>query len=229
MKWGPLFFFVLVAVAGSFFIKPAYYAIRYPVAKEPASYEIDVSYEPVQTSIKKESFTELDRGGKTVTLIPVADYEIWARAIINETYPNLWNVGHGLDDLLTNDLVLVWGKVAENRYLERIKFSHQWSYMTFKYKDDELNSDPGYDYISNHVSSNHLIAANKNIDHALRRVGQHDLVRIKGYLINIQGPGQSLIQTSAVRTDNWRSGQGNTGGSEFIYVTELQNGNFLFR
>lgn len=224
-----LLFLILVAVTSSFFVKPAYYAIRYPVIEELASNDINISNEPVQTSTKRELFSVLDKEGKTVTLIPVADYEIWARVIINETYPNFWNVDRGLDNLLTNDLVLVWGRLSEERYLKKIKFSHQWTYMTFKYTDEELNRDLGYEYIPNHVSSNHLIAANKNIDHALRRLQKNDTVRIQGYLVNIQIPGQPIIQTSTVRTDNWRAGQGNTGGSEFIYVTKLQKENKLYK
>lgn len=224
-----LLFLALIAVASSFFVKPAYYAIRYPVIAELTSDNINISNEPVQAGTKGELFSVLDREGKAVTLIPVADYEIWAKVIINETYPNFWNVGHGLDNLLTNDLVLVWGRLSEERYLKKIKFSHQWTYMTFKYTDGELNRDPGYEYISNHVSSNHLIAANKNIDHALRRLQKNDIVRIQGHLVNIQISDQPIIQTSTVRTDNWRAGQGNTGGSEFIYVTELQEGDKLYK
>lgn len=205
-----------------------YYPLRYPAIAQSTENKINVFGEPLQEKTAKEFFEFKNRNGEKVTITPVVAYDISARVIINERYPNFWNVAE-LDNLLTNDLVLVWGRLSEDRYLKKIKFSHQWTYMTFRYTDKELNSDPGYEYISNHVSSNHLIAANKNIDHALRQLQRNDVVRIKGYLINIQTPDKPLIQTSTTRTDNWRQGEGNTGGSEFIYVIEMQKGDRLYR
>ena len=199
-----------------------YYEIRYPVKGEKTTNSIDVSKEPTQGDTNAKPLTVENRKGSQVELTPVATYDIEARVIINETYPNFWNVCCGLDDLLTNDLVLVWGRFAENKYLKKVRFSHQWTYMTFSYQDPSLNTDPGYEYLSSHASSNHLIASNKNIDHALRRLGKNDLVRIRGYLVDVKIPGEQLIRTSRARTDNWIPGQGNRGGSEFIYVKELQ-------
>ena len=94
--------------------------------------------EPLQEKTNKEAFEFKNRNGEKVAIIPVAVYDISAKVVINERYPNFWNVAE-LDNLLTNDLVLVWGKLFENRYLKKIKFSHQWSYMTFKYADEKLN------------------------------------------------------------------------------------------
>jgi len=101
--------------------------------------------------------------------------------------------------------------------------------MTFRYTDQRLHQELGLDYISSHVASTHLIGATPNIANALRQIRKNDVIHIKGFLINIQIPGETLVKTSLVRTDNWIPGQGNTGGSEFIYVTELQNGDRLFK
>lgn len=205
-----------------------YYPLRYPAISQFTENKINVFGEPLQEMVVKKAIQVENRKGEKVNIVPVATYDISAKIIINERYPNFWNVA-GLDDLLTNDLVLVWGRLSEGRYLEKIKFSHQWTYMTFSYTDEELNSDLGNEYIKNHVSSNHLIAANKNIDHALRQLQRNDLIRIQGHLVDIQISDQPIIHTSTVRTDNWRMGQGNTGGSEFVYVTELQEGNRLYK
>lgn len=209
-------------------IQQGFYALRYPATGEKTTHLIDPSVEPVQEEARQDSFFVKDREGRDVELIPVARYDIEALSVIDRAYPRI-DVGAPVGDVLTADLVLVWGRLAEEQYLQHVRFAHQFTYMTFKYSEPSLDRDLGYDYISSHVSSNHLIAANPNIAHGLRRIGKNDPVRIKGYLVNIQIPGAPVIPTSTVRTDNWRQGEGNRGGSEFIYVTELQLGRDIYK
>jgi len=209
-------------------IQQGFYAIRYPATGEKTAHQIDPSVEPVQEDVLQDSFFVKDREGRDVELIPVARYDIEALSVINRAYPRI-DVKAPVGDVLTTDLVLVWGRLAEEQYLRHVRFAHQFTYMTFKYSEPSLDRDLGYDYISSHVSSNHLIAANPNIAHGLRRIGKNDPVRIKGYLVNIQISGTPVIVTSTVRTDNWRQGEGNRGGSEFIYVTEMQRGSDIYK
>ena len=230
-----IYFVILTAVAILLLIlnfktiSAYFYQFRYPATAVTIADLIDANIEPKQEAVNQDLIYITDRKGRQSELIPVATYDIQAKVAINARHPQSVKIGNFLDDLLTNDLVLVWGKIADDYYLKRINFSHQFAYMTFKYKDPDLNQDPGQEYIFTHVSSNHLIAANTNLDHALRQLQKGDIVRLKGYLVNITGADKTLINTSTVRTDNWQQGEGNTGGSEFIYVTELQNGDRLFK
>lgn len=218
----------LVVYFGYPYVREGYLAIRYPTSGQYSGELIDVSSEPLQEETDAVPFFIEDREGRSVEIIPVATYDIQARVVINRGLPR-YDARTPLGDVLTNDMGLVWGGVARDDVVDRIKFSHQFSYVTFRYNDRELHEEFGFEYISDHIASNHLIGANSNIDHALRRLGKGDIIRVKGYLINIQIPDEPLIETSVVRTDNWRAGEGNTGGSEFIYVTELQAGSQLYR
>ncbi len=204
------------------YFSPLYYLTIYPASSSSAATPIDTDIEPLQENINIPEFSVQDRKGRTVKIIPVASYDIQARVAVSQNYPNYFNVT-GLDDVLTDDMALVWGKFADKNVMKKVTFSHQWTYSTFEYNDRKLNEDIGLTYLSQHFSSNHTVAADKNIDHALRRIRKYDPVRLKGYLINMDVPGiQDEVKTSLVRTDNWIPGQGNRGGSEFIYVTELQ-------
>ncbi|MDP3697885.1 MAG: hypothetical protein Q8R55_07860 [Candidatus Taylorbacteria bacterium] len=207
---------------------PLYYITLYPASSNRAIRPVNVYEEPFQRRTDKEPFFVNDQKGKRVKITPVAEYEIQARVAINRTYPNYFNVVE-LENLLTNDMALVWGKFAEDRIMKKMKFSHQWTYSGFRYTDPVLNQEPGLQYLSEHFSSNHLVAANKNIDHALRQAGKGDRIRVAGYLVNIKITGLPEIKTSLVRTDNWTPGEGNRGGSEFIYVTEFQNGDRVYK
>lgn len=189
---------------------------------------INLRLEPLQEDIKEPEFTIADRKGRSVKIFPVASYDIMARVAISRNYPNYFNVVE-LEDVLTNDMALVWGKFGDKNIMKKVTFSHQWTYSGFSFKDPELSEEPGLDYLSKHFSSNHTVASNKNIDHALRRVKKYDRIRMKGYLINLEIPGLPLIKSSLVRTDNWVPGEGNRGGSEFIYVTELQIEDRVYR
>lgn len=207
---------------------PLYYITLYPASSSRAIRPVNVYQGPLQQGTDKEPFFINDRKGIKVKITPVAEYEIQARIAINRTYPNYFNVVE-LEDLLTNDMALVWGKFAEDRIMKKMKFSHQWTYFGFRFSDPALSQEPGLQYLSEHFSSNHLVAANKNIDHALRQAGKSDRIRAAGYLIDIEISGLPEIKSSLVRTDNWIPGEGNRGGSEFIYVTEFQNGDRVYK
>lgn len=219
---------LLIAGILVFWNSPLYFIVFYPVSFERIQHGVSTYGEPFQEDIQKEPFTVKDRDGRDVKITPVASYDIQARVAVNRNYPNYFNVVE-LENLLTSDVALVWGRFAEDRIFKRVKFSHLWTYSTFRYNDPELSKDPGLQYLSEHFSSNHLVAGSKNIDHAFRRIRKGDRVRISGHLINIDIPGLKTIKTSLVRTDNWTPGEGNSGGSEFIYVTEFQNGDRLYK
>lgn len=219
---------VLLAGAGMVILNnrfSLYTRFRFPTQSDVANESIRTSEEPLQTLITHDEILVQDRQGRTISLLPIADYDISARVIINHPYSRWVRSGLTVEDLLTTDLVLGWGLLADMNYIKRISFSHQFLYMTFQYHDPALDKNPGLLYILDHVSSNHIIASNKNIRNALQQIRTYDIVRIRGYLIDIAIPGEPRINTSRIRTDNWQRGQGNTGGSEFIYVTKLQIGN----
>jgi len=193
---------VVVAAAVYFgfpYVQQGYYAVRYPTTSEYTNQSIDPSVEPIQGSTSEDAFFVTDRKGRNVQILPIASYDIQARVVINRGLPR-YDVKSPLGDVLTNDLVLVWGRVAQEENVKKIKFSHQFTYMTFKYNDRDLHEELGLDYISSHVSSNHLIAANSNIDHALRRLRKNDIVRIRGHLVNIQIPDFPTLQAFKARS-----------------------------
>lgn len=221
-------FLAIIFLLLAWWFSPLYYITVYPARSENATRRIDVYQEPVQESLEIDPFLITSRDNTPVTLIPVANYEINARVAINRTYPNYFN-SEDFEDFLTSDMALVWGEFAENAVFKKVKFAHQFMYSTFRYYDNEISQKPGLQYLSEHFSSNHIIAKNKNIDHALRRAKKGDHVRIKGYLVNIEIPDRETIKTSLSRKDNWTPGEGNSGGSEFIYATEFQLGNDLYK
>ena len=90
-------------------ISAYFYQFRYPATATSATEAIDASLEPKQEAVSKDSIFVTDRKRRRSELMPVATYDIQAKVAINARHPQSVKIGNFLDDLLTNDLVLVWG------------------------------------------------------------------------------------------------------------------------
>ena len=90
-------------------ISAYFYQFRYPATAVTIADLIDANIEPKQEAVNQDLIYITDRKGRQSELIPVATYDIQAKVAINARHPQSVKIGNFLDDLLTNDLVLVWG------------------------------------------------------------------------------------------------------------------------
>ncbi|MBQ8913962.1 MAG: zinc ribbon domain-containing protein [Lachnospiraceae bacterium] len=170
--------------------------------------------EPVQE--ETVGYIEKDIAGYEVSFYPQYNYEIEALVVHTKNY-------HGLelgDRLAPRDIALAWGKVAE--YNDKINF-HWRQYGRFLYWNvksyDELAPVESTEYVSSHISNNHLIAADNSVKRKIRRIKKGDHIKITGYLVNVDA------ENNAGRTFFWNSSTTRTdtgdGACEVIYVTDV--------
>ena len=171
--------------------------------------------DPVQEENYK--YFEKDIGGYEVSIYGIYSYEIEALVVHMKDY-----YGLSLQNRLSpRDAALAWGRVAELN--DTIDFNwkqhHRWvRWKVDNWEDIELAG--GMDYISSHLSNNHLIPANKSVKHKIKRLKMGDHIKLTGYLVNVDAENKAgkivTWDSSTTRDDT------GDGACEVIYVTDIQ-------
>ncbi len=170
--------------------------------------------DPVQTEASGETY--LSVGGYDMTVQFLYEYEI--EALVVSTH----NAHDGTGaKLAPRDIVLCWGSVAALN--ETIDFHwnqsgrfYSWHVDTY----DEVNAAGGVQGVNEHSSNNHLVPADSRIRRQINSIKTGDHIRLKGYLINIDGTA-SNGSTFYWYSSTTRSDTGNHS-CELIYVTEVE-------
>ena len=168
--------------------------------------------------IQKETtgYIEINMAGYEVSIYPQYTYEIEALVVHTKNYP-----GFGLGNRLSpRDIALAWGKVAE--YNKKINFhwkqSGRWVSWSVK-SYDEIEAIGGTDYVSSHLSNNHLIPSNNSVRRKIKKIRKGDHIKLTGYLVNVDAEnkkGKTFIWDSSTTRDDTGD-----GACEVIYVTDV--------
>ena len=168
---------------------------------------------PIQTKTSGKKTFELD--GYQFQIKYKYTYVINALVVSSHDYK-----GKQLANKLSpKDVALAWGKVAE--YNNSIDFhwrqSGRWYYwQTY----DSLDPVGGVDGVNSHSSNNHLIPANKSVKAAIKKIKTGDLIRLTGYLVDINARKQDgstfWWYSSTTRKDT------GAGSCEVMYVTDVE-------
>jgi hypothetical protein len=164
--------------------------------------------EPVQTRLQ-QAFTVANIDEYTITAMD--EYTVDALVLSTKRYymdreANVSPV----------DFLLAWGPVAEDSAPNDIRWSQGWRWgeYRFEYGDTDLREST----IDRNTANTHIIPdpADPELRSALLSVRRGDVVRMKGYLVNVSAPDGWRWISSRSRHD--------TGGGacEIFYVTELE-------
>ena len=136
-----------------------------------------------------------------------ARFEIRARVLSTEPY----YMGRG-GDLAPIDLALGWGVMSDQAVLDQIDISQSSRWYRTRY---ELPPPVPDQQIIASSSNMHMIPARKDIERSLKKLRSGDIIRLKGYLVDVDHDSGWHWRTSMSRTD--------TGGGacELVYVESL--------
>lgn len=153
------------------------------------------------------------RGGRLIrhddyVVSPRAEFDIQARVLSRETY----YLGTE-SDLSPIDLALGWGRMSDQAVLDRIEISQSGRWYFTRY--DLPPPIPEWEIISS-SSNMHMIPADSSVERDLKRLRPGELVRLKGYLVDIDHESGWAWRTSMRRDD---TGQ---GACEIVYVNDVQ-------
>ena len=173
--------------------------------------------EPKQTDVSGGEVT-MKKGGYDITITFKCSYDIDALVVHTKDYSGDDNMG---DVISPVDLALAWGKVAE--YNEKIDFhweQHNRRAVCSGLTDREMEYFEDIDELTRSFSNNHMIPAEKAVEKQLKRIRRGDHVRIRGYLVNVDGYNSKINGGSYWYSSTTRDDTGD-GACEIIYVTNI--------
>ena len=199
----------------------------------PLTYPKQVDLPPFQKMYK--IFTHQ----KTFFVEPVAEYDISGRVLSKNMKLGMWGFSRkDFDYIALIDIVLGWDEISDielyEKNISRLKQERRpdgGRYYWFYVPADSRWSVP---YVRAHTSHNHIIPANSNIMSVLYSIKKYDIVRMKGYLVDVYKDGDVVMMTSTSRTDTdgFSRGRnaGKSGGSCVVfYVTSIQVGDKIYK
>jgi len=140
-------------------------------------------------------------------IIPLQAFALEARVLGAEHY----RFDRG-SEIAPVDLVLGWGPMSDSRVLASIDISQSnrfyfWRAQAFPIPRREIEI---------HSANMHMIPANGDIEHALKQVRTGHVVRLSGYLVEVDADDGWHWRSSLSREDT-----GN-GACELVWVEDLQ-------
>ncbi len=172
-----------------------------PIADE--SYiQASVQNDPNQENVNIKDWTQ--NGYKIHAL---ARYELEAKVLSVKRY----SFGREAD-LSPVDFALGWGPMSDADNLSKIRISQSgrwyfWSTDHFPIPRDQIES---------HSANTHIIPANRYIEMSLLKVSTGEVVRMRGYLVRVEGKDGWHWQSSLTRMDT------GDGSCELFWVEKIE-------
>lgn len=162
-----------------------------------------VSVAPVQRNLRQPETFRLE----DFTITRRATFDIQARVLSRETY--FWGNESELSPI---DLALGWGRMSDQAVLDQISVrqGRRWYYTRYALPPPIPEQE-----IIRSSANMHMIPADSSVERSLKKLRRGDVIRIKGYLVDINQASGWSWRTSLTRED---TGQ---GACEIIYVEDV--------
>lgn len=141
------------------------------------------------------------------TLTPLAGFRIEARVLSREDYA----IGREADFSPT-DLALGWRRMREDAVLSRLDITQSSRWYRYRWRGEPPLPPPE---IVRSSANMHMIPSSPEVARALRAVRRDDVVRIDGWLVQVDAPDGWRWRSSLSRDDT-----GN-GACELVYVCAI--------
>jgi hypothetical protein len=174
----------------------------------------DASAEPLQTATDQGPF-ERRVGGRRYRITPLFRWDQSARVMSSRAYR--WGREGAL---LPEDLALAWGPVLAPPYAKRLSFSQFSRFFFWRTRDPSLDRGT----IVSHTANVHILPRSLRLKRAVRAVTKGDLVRLEGFLVDIDGVDDPAFHwgTSTSRADE------GPNSCETVYLERLTVGERMY-
>jgi len=160
--------------------------------------------DPKQADIEGAQITTVGRW----RLTPRAHYDITARILGREDYH--FDL---LSDLIPEDLALGWGPMSDNRVLRAFEITQGARFYSWIPKD---NLPIPRQAVIEHSANTHVIPADAEVRHQLKRLRVGQVVHLAGFLVNAVRDDGAYINTSLTRSDS------GPGSCEVVLVEQVE-------
>ncbi|MBN2518389.1 MAG: hypothetical protein JXB14_06075 [Candidatus Altiarchaeota archaeon] len=175
-----------------------------------------VSEDPVQISYNDDSPLIMEKDGYTYRMTRLAKYKI-SGVVVSKMFQD------DLAKISPIDFLIVWGDLADPEMDRYLKYSSGYRMGRIEATNRWAECPVDVDYINIHLSNNHLIPANDNIEQGMAGVRINEVVYMEGYLVKVESDAFGGPWTSSLARDDASGGFLGIGGSgcEIFYVERL--------
>ena len=159
---------------------------------------------------------QLDAGGQVLpfrmgqaTISPLAGFSLQARVLSRENY----SMGRE-SDYSPTDLALGWGPMAAPGMADRLHVSQGGRWYRYRWDDDGPPLPVGT--IVRSSANMHMVPANADVARALSAISDEDVIRLRGWLVRIDGDSGWHWQSSLSRDDS------GSGACELVLVCSIE-------
>jgi hypothetical protein len=191
----------LAALAGLLILAWFYWPWR-PIPRGPG---ILAPAEPVQTSISKVPLGTRDG----FQIEGLAAYEITARVLRTKHYHS-----GPTSKLAPFDVAVAWGPMSDQAILDQLRITQGNRFFFYRWRN--APPLPAQQMIS-HAANMHVISANPRVASFVRWVRPGEVVKMRGYLVNVRGPNGFHWNSSLTRHDS------GSGACELFYVQTAES------
>lgn len=186
--------FVVILVGGGY-----YFWNTRPVVHGPG---VIAPNEPTQ----KRAYGVDPIARKDVSFRPIARFDIEARVLSKKRY-----FGDQEADFAPYDVIVGWGPMSDERNLNEILIkqtdrSYYWEMIEPPIPIHEMRE---------HTTNLRLIAKDETMLESFGDIRQGQIIRLKGYLVNVESTEGWQMHTSLIRKDSGRE------SAEIVFVNEL--------
>lgn len=158
--------------------------------------------EPLQTETAQGSWESDD-----YTFTPLASYEITARILSKKLYTSDRSA-----ELSPVDLALGWQDMSDTNILQSLEIEQKdrWYYVSWRNAPIDVNT------VKLHSANTHILPATPEVAEAINNLQTHDVVRLRGSLVQVTAKDGFLWRSSLTRTDT------GDGSCEVFWVTDVE-------
>lgn len=143
------------------------------------------------------------------TISPLAGFSLQARVLSRENY----SMGRDADYSPT-DLALGWGPMAEPGMAKRLEVRQGGRWYRYGWGGEGPPLAP--DMIVHTSANMHMVPANADVARALAAVSADDVIRLRGWLVRIDGDNGWHWQSSLTRDDS------GSGACELVLLCSIE-------
>lgn len=182
------------------------FAYYYGGSDEHKDINVHIETAPVQINLDKNKIIPTDYEGFNFNAF--AQFSLTARVLGAERY--IFGISSEISPV---DLALGWQEMSKDEVVKRINVSQQRRWYYWSYSGDSPTSRAN---ISRQSANMHMIPINEDVKDVLLDVKRNDIVKIEGYLVNVDGDDGFTWRSSSTRNDT------GDGACEIILVTNIK-------
>ncbi|MBR3614838.1 MAG: hypothetical protein IKL55_06640 [Clostridia bacterium] len=175
-----------------------------------------------------EEVERVNVGGEEFKVKLVYEYSVYGRVVGTLDYNH--QTLHG--SIVPKDVGLVFGPLAQNRFLKHLKFESRYVKSMGRVLFHRIQSKEGEQILTNmgygsYICNNHILGSDERVTKLIDKISVGDYIKLEGYLCEVSGTYEQRVSPTKIQKEEYTiidsdyEGR-NNNDCETIYVTDVK-------